>query len=223
MSTRRDILRLAALAGVSGLAGCTAIASEEPATEPGDGTRPSERDSPPGATHLVAVAASDAAPDLPVRPRVAVADAYATAGSPPVLRVDVDNPTDEPIVAGEYRSVVFQYVYAGARTLVLLPHSQRSTEGEPDRATPDHETTGGGCWKLASYPGQTMEYGSVGIPPNGTLTAFVGLYGTPDADACLPAGEHRFEATYACFSDGGSLGSSSETERWGFSLAVEEL
>lgn len=222
MSTRRDLLRLAGLAGVSGLAGCTTIAGEEPTTDPGDGTRPSERDSPPGATHRISLATSDDAPALPVRLRVAVADAYATSGSPPVLRVDVDNPTDEPVAVGEYRAVVFQYVYAGARTLVLLPHSDRSTEGEPDREIPDYEMTSDGCWKLASYPGQTLEYGTVEIPANGTLTAFVGLYATPDADACLPAGDHRFQATYARFSDGGH-GSPSETDRWGFSLAVEEL
>lgn len=226
MSTRRDLLRLAGLAGFAGAAGCTAIAGDQPFAPPGDDggdeSRPSDNDSPPGATHRVSVVASDGDPDIPVRPGVALADPYATSGSPPVLRVDVDNPTDDPVVVGEYRPVVFQYVSDDDGTLVLLPHSDRSTDGEPDRSLPDHETTGEGCWKLVDHPAVTMEYGTVEIPEDGTLTAFVGLYATPDAGGCLPPGEHRFEATYAHFADG-RFGDPSGTERWGFSLAAERL
>jgi hypothetical protein len=228
MVTRRALLRAGGAAGLAGLAGCLAPANTVPATDGGndtDGgnvTRPTDRDRPLDATARLSVTAEDPAPDLPVRPRLSVADPFATGGSPPVIRVDVENTTDRPVVVGEYRDVVFQYIHAADGPLVWLPHSERSTAGEPDRATPDLPTAGDGCWRLDSDIAVTQEYGTEEIPPGGTLTAFVGLYATQDAEDCLPTGDHRFEAEYAYFPDGVG-GDGRRDAEWGFSVAVEAL
>lgn len=228
MSTRRTFLRVAGLAGVATLAGCTAIASDDPAPLPdggGDGpggSQPSDLEHPRDATHRVVLGDQDAAPDLPVRPHVELADPYVTAGSPPVLQVTVENPTDSSVVVGEYRDVVFQYVYSEDGAYVCLPHSERSTAGDPDRATPDYAVAGDGCWQLDSHPMVTEEYGTVEIPAGGELTAFVGLYTSPDAGECVPLGDYRLETTYASFPDGLD-GDDPQSERWGLSLTVEEL
>lgn len=229
MSTRRVLLHVAGLVGVATLAGCTAIANDggplpdggADGDDPG-GSDPSDREHPADATHRVVVAGQDDAPDLPVRPSVSLADPHVTEGSPPVLRVTVENRTDEPVVVGEYRAVVFQYVYSDDDAYVFLPHSDRSTEGEPDRTTPDYEVDGDGCWRLDSPPAVTQEYGTVEIPPGGTLTAFVGLYATPDAADCTPLGDRRFETSYSYLPDGLG-GDDRRSGRWGFSITVEEL
>jgi hypothetical protein len=224
-------LHAVSLAGLATLAGCTAVANDDPGLPDGGsngdgpgGSQPSDLEHPPTATHRVTILDQDDAPDLPVRPRVTLADPYVTQGSPPVLRVDVANPTDEPVVIGEYRPVVFQYVYSDDDAYVFLPHSERSTEGDPDRTTPEYDVEGDGCWRLTSGIGQTMEYGTVEIPTNGTLTAFVGLYATEDASRCTPLGARRFETSYNYF-EAGFAGDEDDTrsEPWGFSLAVEEL
>lgn len=232
MTTRRTLLRAAGLAGLATLAGCTAIANDD--TDPlpdgggdGDGpggSQPSDLEHPRDATHVARITGQDDAPNLPVRPRVSLADPYVTLGSPPVVQVTVENPTDDPVVIGEYRPVVFQYVYSDDDEYVFLPHSERSTAGDPDRSTPDYEVAGDGCWQLTSGIGQTMEYGTVEIPANGTLTAFVGLYATEDASRCTPLGERRFETSYTYFENGiPGDGDDTRSESWGFSLAIEEL
>lgn len=226
MVTRRSLIRAAGIAGTAGLAGCTARVNDDPLTDggtDGDGTgsQPSDHDYPPGATHRATLVSQDPAPDLPVAPRVSLADPYVTGGSPPVLRVDVDNTADRPAVLGEYRDVVFQYVHSD-RDAVLLPHSERSTSGDPDRVTPDYGVEGDGCWRLAGHIAVTEEYGTVDVPAVGTLTAYVGLYGLPGAAECLPTGEHRFEATYSYYPDGLG-GGEREDATWGFSLSVEPV
>lgn len=246
MTTRRTLLRTAGVVGISGVAGCTTLGdgdnrpTDGPAGSPTD-TRtrtPGDPDPPSGATHRIDVTATDDLPDLPVEPSVSVATSYATSASPPLLRVDVANPTDGPVSIGEYRDVVFQYVHSDDTTLVLLPHSERSTEGEPTRRHPDYEVAGDGCWRLTDDIAITMEYGIVEIPAGGRLTAFVGLYGDSDANACLASGTHRFEATYTvsplAIAEPTATGSEADTERatvpndppqatWGFSLDVETV
>jgi len=226
MVTRRSVLRAAGIAGIVGLAGCTAGANDSPMTDGGDdgtGSEPSDREVPPDATSRASVTAQDNPPELPVTPQVSLADPFATGSSPPVLRVDVDNPTDAPVVLGEYRDVVFQYVVDSAdNELMLLPHSQRSTSGDPDRATPDYDVEGDGCWRLTDQIAVTQEYGTVEVPAGGTLTAYVGLYGLPEAGECLPAGERRFETTYSYYPDGLG-GDDREDATWGFSLSVETV
>lgn len=228
MQTRRDLLRGTGAAGLLALAGCTAIADEPsegtPPNDPGTpdpGSEPTELEVPPDATHRATIASVDDAPDIPVRPRVSLADPFLTSGGPPALRIDVENPTNEAVTVGEYRAVVFQYVNSEDRAYLLLPLSERSTDGEPDRVRGDYEVTDEGCFKLADPLAITMEYGTVEIPAGGALTAFVGLYVSPDAYDCTPVGDHRFETSYnvapmADDDDG-------EPARWGFTLAVEAL
>lgn len=227
MQTRRDLLRAAGLLGAAGLAGCTAIADDPddstPPADPGSSgpaSEPTELEVPRDATHRATIASVDEATDLPVRPRVSLADPFLTSGGPPVLRVDVENPTDEAVTVGEYRDVVFQYVRSMDGAYVLLPLSERSTDGEPDRVRGDYEVTDEGCFQLAEPIAVTMEYGTVEIPAGGTLTAFVGLYVSSDAYGCTPVGDHRFGAAYnvAPLAEDDSA-----SERWGFTLSVEEL
>jgi hypothetical protein len=245
--TRRALLRTAGLVGVAGLAGCTGV-GDGPAEGPTDGPADSPTETPTGtpndgerptdATHRITVTGTDAPPDLAVEPSVSVVDPYATGTSPPVVRVDVANPTADPVSIGEYRAVVFQYVHSDDETLVWLPHSERSTEGEPARTRPDYPVAGDGCWRLTDAIAVTMEYGVVEIPAGGTLTAFVGLYGGVEADACLAPGKHRFETTYTVspisVGEATPTGTATDTEpatatddrpqaTWGFSLDVEAL
>ncbi|WP_073307743.1 hypothetical protein [Halobaculum gomorrense] len=135
MSDRRALLRGAGAIGLAGLAGCAGLANGT--TERslpdggddfggddsgGDDTCPFDRESPPDATHEATVTGQDAPPEaVPVRPRVSLADPSVTSGSPIVLRVDVDNGTDEVVVIGEYRPVVFQYVRSADGTFVWYP------------------------------------------------------------------------------------------------------
>lgn len=227
MQTRRSLIHGAGLLGLAALAGCTAIADEPSDGTPsndsgssGPGSEPTELKIPPDATHRVAITSVDKPPNLPIRPRVSLADPFLTSGSPPALRVDVENPTNEAVTVGEYRAVVFQYVRSEDGAYFLLPLSERSTEGEPDRVRGDYEVTDEGCFKLVNPVAVTMEYGTVEIPAGGTLTAFVGLYVSPDAYDCTPVGDHRFTTSYsvAPLAD-----DAKEPIRWGFSLSVEAL
>jgi hypothetical protein len=241
---RRALLRGAGVIGVASLAGCAGLANgvterpltdggtggtngDDPASGSGGGTRPSDREFPADATHEATIAGRDGPPEaIPIRPRVSLADPYATSESPIVLRVDVDNDADDPVVIGEYRPVVFQHVRSTDGTLLWYPHSERSTSGDPDRATAGLELAAEGCWKLPSGIAQTMEYGTVEIPSGGTLTAFVGLYATheaPISETCFPTGPFRFDATYTDMS--GGLAGSEDPPRaaWGFDLTIEAI
>lgn len=243
-STRRSLLRATGVAAAVGLAGCTGSPgggngsgdtgrtdTETPTPTDAETETPTDTETPPpdDATGRVHRVSSDDTPDLAVEPAVTVVDAFVAADGPAVLRVDVDNPSDETVVVGEYRDVVFQYVSSSDFTYQLLPHSERSTTGIPERERPPYPTEEGeSCWRLTEPLAQTTEYGTVSIPAGGTLTAFVGLYANPDAGACLPTGEYRFEATYALEEPvGTSSGTATEQERttaeWGFSLSVESL
>lgn len=215
MPTRRSVLRAAGLAGVAGLAGCAA-------TEEASDGGATERTPPADAVGRVRVAERTDQPDLSVEPRVSAVDPFVTSETTAVLRVDVDNTASDQVTLGEYRSVVFQYTHSGSDECVLLPHSERSTEGPPERSPPDVETTGGDdCWRLASKVVVTAEYGTVEIPADGTLTAFVGVYAADEARSCLPTGEHAFESTYSV--DPLDEETPDESASWGFTLAVEEL
>ncbi len=239
-STRRSLLRAAGVATAVGLAGCTGSPEGERGGTGGTATNTptdtetetptdTETPAPDDAAGRVSLVSSDDTPDFAVEPTVTVIEEFVTADGPAVLRVDVANPTDEAVVVGEYRDVVFQYVSSGEFTYQLLPHSERSTTGTPEREQPPYPTDEGAtCWRLTEPLAQTTEYGTVSIPAGGTLTAFVGLYANPDAEACLPTGEYRFKATYAVGEPvGTSGGTATDGERttgeWGFSLAVESL
>ncbi|PSQ07161.1 hypothetical protein BRC97_04170 [Halobacteriales archaeon QS_6_71_20] len=90
----------------------------------------------------------------------------------------------------------------------------------PDVALADEE-----CWRLESTPVVTAEYGTVTIPAGGTLTAFVGVYATPNArtdDGCFPTGDRRFESPYTVHPDG-TVDGSGTTADWGFTLSVERI
>ena len=215
MPTRRSVLNAVGLAGVAGLAGCTG-------TEDASGDETTGRTPPADAVGRVRVAGRVDQPDLPVEPRVSAVDPFVTSETTAVLRVDVDNTTSNPVTLGEYRGVVFQYAHSESDDYVLLPHSERSTEAPPERSPADVETAGGAdCWRLASRVVTTDEYGTVEIPADGTLTAFVGAYTVTDARSCLSTGEHAFESTYSV--DPLDEETPDERDSWGFTLSVEEL
>jgi hypothetical protein len=215
MPNQRTVLSAVGLAGVVGLAGCTG-------TEDASDDETTERTPPADAVGRVRVAGRTDQPDLPVEPHVSAVDPFVTSETTAVLRVDVDNTASDQVTLGEYRSVVFQYVHSESGDYVLLPHSERSTEGPPERSPADVETAGGAdCWQLDSKLAVTAEYGTVEIPADGTLTAFVGVYAADEARSCLPTGEHAFESTYSV--DPLDEETSDESASWGVTLAVEEL
>jgi len=64
----------------------------------------------------------------------------------------------------------------------------------------------------------TEEYQTFEIEAGGSSGRLVDLYATPDADGCLPVGEHRFKTTIAIVSEDAEPESSAE---WGFSVLLE--
>jgi len=228
---RRALLRASGVIAAVGLAGCTGDTAGDPEeTEETETETATETTTDPtvpsDATGQVTIAASDDSPDVAVEPSVTVADEFVTSDGPALLRVDVDNPTDDPVTIGEYRAVVFQYVASSDQRYTLLPHSDRSTDGVPERTQPTHPTAdGAACWQLTEPIAVTAEYGTVEVPAGGTLTAFVGLYASSTTDACLPTGEHRFETTYTTspLERASATDDEPPSAEWGFSLDVESL
>lgn len=179
---------------VGGFAGCLGGDS--------GGTRPSGTGGPG-----ISVASTDEDTDLPIRPSVEVVRDTATSEHPPRLRTTLTNTSDEPLRVGEGRAVHFEYVTSDSGLLVLLPaESDQEYPAEPD------------CWRLTEGIAVTEEYRTFEIEAGGSSSRLVDLYATPDADGCLPVGEHRFETPIAIVSEDAELESSAE---WGFSVLLE--
>ena len=219
---RRQYLRYIGGTGsvlIAGLAGCTGggsddgngtddspnepLPSETDGTNGSDGaggTRP-EGTGGPGVT----LASTDDEPDHPVRPSVDIVRETATEDHPPRLRTTLTNTGDEPVTVGEGRAVHFEYVTDDSGLLTLLPG-----DGEyPADAD---------CWRLTEGIAITEEYRTFEIDAGESSSRLVELYATPEADRCLPVGEHRFESTIAIVGEDDESESSAE---WGFSTSLE--
>lgn len=193
-SIRRRYIGGVGIALVSGFAGCL-----------GDrfgGTPPSETGGP-----SLDIVSTDEDTDLPIRPSVAVVRDTATSEHPPRLRTTLANTSDETLRVGEGRAVHFEYVTDDSGALMLLP-------GESNQEYPAEP----GCWRLTEGIAITEEYRTFEIEAGESSSRLVDLYATPDADECLPVGEHRFETTIAVVSEDTEPESSGE---WGFSVLVE--
>lgn len=167
--TRRGLARVAAGLGAAtlvGLAGCDDLPNE---------TRPAGSGGPG-----VTIVSTDEAPDLPVRPSVEIVCEAATTDHPPRLRTTLGNTGSEPIRVGEGRAVHFEHVTSDDGLLTLLPPT-------PDRDYPAESD----CWRLTENVAITEEYRTFEIAAGESSSRPVDLYATPDADGCLPVGEHR--------------------------------
>ncbi|ATW87248.1 hypothetical protein halTADL_0435 [Halohasta litchfieldiae] len=192
---------------LGGLAGCTGRSPDglPPSETNGSdnsagGTRP-EGTGGPGVT----LVSTDEDPDIPVQPSVEIVRDTATEDHPPRLRTTLENTSDEPLRVGEGRAVHFEHVTADSGLLTLLPG-----DGEyPAEAD---------CWRLTELIATTDEYQTFEIDAGDSSSRLVDLYATPDADGCLPVGEHRFESTISIVSDNAEPQSSAE---WGFSVILE--
>jgi len=213
--TRSHYLR--SISGVSsvliaGLAGCTGGGTDDSPNETppsgtndsngSDGTRPEDTGGPG-----VSLVSTDADPELPVRPAVEIVRDTATEAHPPRLRTTLENTGDEPVTVGEGRAVHFEYVTADSGLLTLLP-------GEIDSEYPAEAD----CWRLTEGIATTEEYRTFEIDAGGSSSRLVDLYATPDADGCLPVGEHRFESTIGIVTDDAEPELST---KWGFSILLE--
>jgi hypothetical protein len=148
---------------------------------------------------------TDEDPELPIQPSVELVRDTATADHPPRLRTTLENTGDEPVSVGEGRAVHFEHVTDDSGALTLLPG-----DGEyPAEAD---------CWRLTEGIAITEEYRTFEIDAGESSSRLVDLYATPDADGCLPVGEHRFETTVSIVSDDAEPQSSAE---WGFSILLE--
>jgi len=218
---RRQYLRSLGGAGsvlIAGLAGCTGGSGTD-----GNGTDDSPNETPPGTNGSengsggtrpagtggpgVTIVSTDKDPELPVRPAFDLVRDTATADHPPRLRTTLENTGDQPVTVGEGRAVHFEYVTADSGLLTLLPgDDEREYPAEPD------------CWRLTEGIAITGEYRTFEIEAGGSSSRLVDLYATPDADGCLPVGEHRFETMISIVSAGAEPQSSAE---WGFSVLLE--
>ncbi|WP_123623522.1 hypothetical protein [Halorubrum sp. CSM-61] len=193
---RRQYVGGIGTAFVGGFAGCFDGGSGD------DGTRPPGTGGPG-----ITVAAVDEDTDLPIRPSVEVVRDTATSDHPPRLRTTLENASDETLRVGEGRAVHFEYVTSDSGVLILLPGgSDREYPAEPD------------CWRLTERIAITEEYRTFEIGAGESSERLVDLYATPDADGCLPVGEHRFETTVSVVSEDAEPESSAE---WGFSVLLE--
>lgn len=233
MTTRRAFVGTAGLVGAGLLAGCTgggesdgADTPTETGTETGsDGSDGETGDTRPRGTGgpAVTLESVDQRPSLPITPTVELLEPVATDDHPPRLRVTVENGSDRTLTLGEARAVLFEYVTADTGELILLP------------ADGDYPAESG-CWRLQEGIATTMEYRTVRLDPDESVSADLDLYGAPtDEDACLPVGSHGFESTYSVSEGGDATGTETgtgtaagggETETleegtWGFSLLLE--
>jgi len=217
-SARRRYLRYIGGVGsvlITGLAGCAGGSggngSDDSPNETPPGTNSSD-DSAAGGTRPagtggpgVTIVSTDADPEIPIHPSVEIVRDTATADHPPRLRTTLENTGDEPVRVGEGRSVHFEYVTADSGLLMLLP-GDGEYPAEPD------------CWRLTDVIATTGEYRTFEIEAGGSSSRLVDLYASPDADGCLPVGEHRFESTISIVSEDAEPQSSAE---WGFSVLLE--
>lgn len=228
--SRRALLRAGGLGALTLLAGCITGSADptgpsSPSPTPSTSPSPTPTPEPPGSDDLpggddsagtrpsgtggpaVSLASVDPAPDLPLVPAVGMVSSVATAEAPPRLRVTLTNGGDQPLRVGEGREVLFQYVHDDRGALVLLPPAAYD-------AAPD-------CWRLDSPVVTTEEFRILDLAPRGTLIADLELYATgrDGADACLPVGEHRFEATYRVWTDDPEDDETVAT--WAFTVLLE--
>jgi hypothetical protein len=215
--TRRDLLRAAGLSATALVAGC--LSSGAPAGSPTDSetddlpddsetddsgdTRPSGTGGPG-----VSIAATDDAPDLPVRPEIEVVTEAATDETPPQLRVTVTNEADEVVSIGESRDVVFAHVADENGHLQLLP----AGEVYPAEA---------GCWRLTEGIAVTEEYRTTELESGESTAQLLDLYALPGEDACLPVGNFRFTSTYSVARGPDRMATEGESAEWGFSVTLE--
>ncbi|WP_254538261.1 hypothetical protein [Halomarina litorea] len=235
--TRRTLLKFAALATATGLAGC--IGEDPQSDSPGPGAAngtgsptptPTPTASPtddglPGAGGNGSNGSGETRPrgtggpgvfvagtdDVtgPIEHRVEVLREAATDDAPPQVRVSVTNTTDSTLHVGEGRAVVFAYREDTDGHLVLLP-----ADGEyPAEA---------GCWRLTEPIAVTEEYRITRLAPGQTVEQSLDLYATPGEDACLPVGEFRFETTYEAMRGETTPEAKSGTSgTWGFTVLLE--
>lgn len=191
---RRHLLR-STLVGPPLLAGCLGLS---------DGGSPTPRPS-------VSVVDRLDRPDIPVRPDIELVTAAASDAGPPVLRATVENTADHPIEVGEERAIVFAYVASQPdRGLTLVP------------ADESYDPVRTGCWRLAEQIAVPEYYGIVSLDPGETTERRLNVWGSPDGEGCLPAGEFRFLTQYAGARDrGDGIEDQEWAGEWGFTLAVE--
>lgn len=170
------------------------------------------RPSGSSAGRRASIAETDAVPDLPVRPSVAVVAPGATDDSPPRLRARVTNEADYRVEVGEERAVVFAFVYSTDRPgVVLLP--------EPADQYPAVES---GCWRLAEPVAVAEYYGVTALDPGESAERTLGVWGDPDGSDCLPTGRFRFTTTYEVGRDRTEgIDDLEERGEWGFVLEIE--
>jgi len=192
-SLRRRYIAGSGAALVGGLSGCL---------DRFDETRPSGTGGPG-----VTVASADGDIDLPIRPSVEIVRDAATSDHPPRLRTTLANTGDEALRVGEGRAVHFEHVVSDSGLLTLLP----GESGQVYPAEPD-------CWRLTEGIAVTEEYRTFEVEAGGSSSRLVDLYATPEADGCLPVGEHRFETTVSVVSENAEPESSAG---WGFSVLLE--
>jgi hypothetical protein len=225
-TTRRRLLVGAALLTTGSLAGCVARGdggtrptdtpssgdgtptdgpTDDPLPDGGDGNASGTRPEGSGGPS-VALARTDALPDLPVEPAVSVLEPTGTGDAPPTLRVSLTNTSDAAVTVGESRAVRFQYVTDEGGHVQLLP------------AEETYEVAGEDCLRLVDGVATTEEYRTEEVGPGEVIEADVRLYALPTYDGCVPVGEFRFETTYAV---GESVDELDQRAEWGFAVVLD--
>lgn len=192
---RRDFLA-GSFAGGGLMSGCLSLPSDRSASTPHS---------------RISITTTDPRPDLPVRPNIEVVAPAATDAGPPELQARLENTADHTTEVGEERDIVFAFVSSEARPgLTLLPIES------------DYSPVESGCWRLTDPVVVPEYYGVVSLEPGQTIGRRLGVWATPDGEACLPRGEFRFQTSYAGARDqGAAIEDPSWSGQWGFRLAVE--
>jgi hypothetical protein len=151
-------------------------------------------------------------PDAPIQYAAEMAEPLATNEHPARLRVTIRNPTDEQVVIGEERAVVFHHVSSTSEELYFHP-----TGGDaPVEA---------GCWRLTEPVAVAEYYGTISIGAGESIEAESFVYGHPNlpATSCLPPGKHQISTTgrAANDADAGFEDEEASVFDWGLALQIQ--
>lgn len=167
---------------------------------------------PPAGGNRVVLVDTDSIPLISAQPSVEVSSPQITESSPGIVTATVTNMSDDTILVGEERAIVFAYVQSEQTPgLQLLP--------EPASQYPASHP---GCWRLSSGIAIAEYYGTVELSQGESVNANLGVWALPEVrDACVPVGEYRFQTQFTVW-EGRELNDAEETATWGFTLAVRE-
>lgn len=159
-------------------------------------------------TKIIGVSA-DAVPNLAAEPSVSVVNDEETDSKPAKLSVDWVNTSDEPVLLGEARSIIFTNRRSETANAQLIATDHFGDLG--DTITFD------GCWRVTGGIVMDGSYNRARLKPDETHRGDSALYAR--GDDCFSDGTYRFTTDVTVVDPGSE--SDPETSDWGVSIDVQ--